>query len=353
MRRISGALAAVLLLLILCARLGTEAFRLLGYYDLFLSGRDLLMNRKVTSVEVSDTIRNKDGETIPVYRLDDGRTILYQGHTYRLNEDLATILVLGIDQKLTEEDTIYGEGGQCDVVMLVGLDTKTGKTTVLNVSRETYAQVEVYSTDGAYVETRSEQLALAYAYGNGRETSCQNAVRSVSRLLYGLPISTYAAIDMEGILAANEAVGGVEVVSLMDYDGFDGIRFVKGESVELHDQAAERYIRFRSHTVEGNESRMAREKQWLTAFADKVVTRSIKKITFPVTLFSSLSPYMETSLTVPDVTFLSRCFLEHGAQFEFRNISGTYDLLNGSAVYYPDEVDLFEAILQVFYLQAD
>lgn len=352
-RRVAGGLAALLILLIFFARLGTGAFRVLGYYDLFLSGRDLLLNRSVTSVEVGDFLTGKDGEKVPVMRLDDGKSIIYKDHTYHLNEDLATILVLGIDQKITEEDALYGEGGQCDVVMLVGLDTRTGEATVLNISRETYAQVEVFSLDGVYIETRFEQLALAYAYGNGKDTSCENAVRAVSRLLYGLPIGSYAAIDMEGIIEANEAVGGVTVVSLLDYEGPDGIKFVKGESIELHDKTAERYIRTRSHTVEGNEARMERERQWLTAFSEKVVSRSIKRITFPVKLFSSLSPYMATSLTVPNVTFLSRCFLEHGARFEFCNISGTYDILNGSAVYYPDEVDLFEAVLRVFYLQVE
>ena len=352
LRRVSGWLALLIILLVGAARLGTEAFRLLGYYDLFLSGRNLLQNQEVSSVEIADHLTDGEGATIPVRRLDDGKTVIYQGHTYHLNENLATVLVLGIDQKITEEDATYGEGGQCDVIMLVGLDTKTGEATVLNLSRESYGQVEVYAKDGVYIETRYEQLALAYAYGNGKDSSCENAVRAVSRILYGLPISSYVAIDMEGITEANEAVGGVTVVSMIDYDK-NNIKFVKGEPVELHGEAVDRYIRYRTSTMTGNEARMLRQRQWLTEFSQLVVTRSIKRITFPVTLFSSLSPYMATSLKVPDVTFLSRCFLQHGARFEFRNVAGTYDILNKSAVYYLDEVDLFEAVLQVFYLRED
>ncbi len=352
-RRVSAGAAVLLILLIFFARLGTEAFRVLGCYDLFLSGRDLLLNRNATSVDIADSLTSKDGETIPVYRLDDGKTIIYKGHTYHLNEDLVTVLFLGIDREISEEDTVAGEGGQCDVVMLMGMDTKTGEATVLNISRETYAQVEIFSSNGHYIETQYQQIALSYAYGNGKDTSCENAVRSVSSLLYGLPVSSCVAIDMEGIQAANEAVGGVKLTSLVDYKGPDGITFVKGKTYELHGAELDRYIRLRAHTMEGNENRMRREKQWITEFCDLVVTRSIRNITFPVKLFSSLSPYMSTTLTVPNVTFLSSCFLRNGARFEFRNIDGTYDILNGSAVFYPDEVDLFEAILQVFYLQVD
>ena len=345
-KRISAGIVLLLFLLIGIARLGTEAFRIMGYYDLFLGGKGLLRNRGVTSVDISDSISD-------ALVLDDGTTIIYNGHTYRLNKNLATVLFLGIDQTITEEDTLYGAGGQCDVILLAGMDTKTGEATLLNISREAYAQVEVFSASGIYMETRYEQLALAYAYGNGRDTSCENAERAVSRLLYGLPIGSYVAIDMDGVLEANEAVGGVTLSSLIDYEGPDGISFQKGKKVELHGKTAERYIRYRSHNLYGNVNRMERQKQYLTEFSKQVVKQSKKNITFPVKLFSSLSSYMATSLTVPDVTFLSRCFLKNGAHFTFRSVGGNYDLLNGSAVCYLDEVDLFEAILQVFYVQVD
>ena len=71
-------------------------------------------------------------------------------------------------------------------------------------------------------------------------------------------------------------------------------------------------------------------------------------------LFSALSPYMITDMELPDVTFLSSCFLQHGANFSFRSIDGTYTTdSEGHSLFLPDEVDLFEAVLQVFYVQAD
>ena len=68
---------------------------------------------------------------------------------------------------------------------------------------------------------------------------------------------------------------------------------------------------------------------------------------------SALAPYMVTNLTVPDVTFLSSTFLNHGAAFTLRGLSGTYGVLNKTAVYYLDELDLFEAVLELFYTPVD
>ena len=51
--------------------------------------------------------------------------------------------------------------------------------------------------------------------------------------------------------------------------------------------------------------------------------------------------------------FLSSTFISHGAEFDFRTIEGTPDKLNGSTVLYLDEIDLFEAVLQMFYVQVD
>ena len=62
---------------------------------------------------------------------------------------------------------------------------------------------------------------------------------------------------------------------------------------------------------------------------------------------------MVTSLEIPDVTFLSSVFLSHGADFQFRTISGTFGKLDGSTVLYPDETDLFEAVLELFYKRVD
>ena len=305
-------------------------------------------------VDVPTAVMRGEEETERIIRGEDGTSLEYNGHRYEINRDLLTILVLGIDNSLEREDTLYGDGGQSDVVLLVGFDTETGKATMLNISREAYAQVEVYAADGKFVETRFEQLCLAYAYGEGKELSCENTVRSVTRLLYGLPISSYLALDMDAIVKANDIIGGVKLRALESMKLPDGTYIEEGELVQLYGRNLETYLRRRDQSkVDSNGPRMEREQQFMLEFIKALVAKSKSDFTFPVTLFQKLSDDLITDLSLSRVTFLSSCFLEHGAAFSMRSIDGSYGKLNGSPVYYLDDTDLFEAVLQVFYKQVD
>ena len=352
-RRITGGVLALVILLLTLVRAGAETFKLLSYADVLIGGSRMLVYGNVSQVDLPEAVKNReDDEPVPIVRLDDGTSIRYNGHTYRLNRDLTTVLFLGIDHPIHDVEVI-GTGGQSDVILLGIIDTKTGKTSVLNISREAYAQVDIYSVSGMFVETKFEQITLAYNYGDGKHTSAQNSVRSVSRLLYGLPISSYIALDLDGIMAVNEAVGGVTVEALEELD-MPGNRVLRpGEQIELHGKDLERYIRARGTGVESNAARMERQKQYITEFAKVVVNKSKSDLSFPVELFSAVAPYMVTNLEIPDVAFLSSTFLSHGASFSLRDIDGSYDMLGDNAVYYLDETDLFEAVLELFYTQVD
>ncbi|MBR6413903.1 MAG: LCP family protein [Oscillospiraceae bacterium] len=364
-RRLVRSAVVVAVLLLALARIGTEAIKLLTYADLLLGGGRMLVYGDVQKVDLGASIA-RNGLSIPILtevpeeaptedyilKLNDGTTIVYQGHTYELNRNLTTVLLLGIDHTIQDE-TLPGNGGQSDVILLAGLDTVTGEANLLEISREANAEVDVYSISNRFIETRFEQITLAYAYGNGRETSCENTVRAVSRLLFGLPISAYLAIDLDGLMEANEVIGGVTVKSLIDVQLPDGTNVKEGDMVELHGKNLERYIRTRTEALDGNQKRMERQKQFLLEFTKQAVARAKENLTFPVELFSALSPYTVTNLDISDVTFISSVFLNHGAQFNLRTIQGTLEQYNESSIYYLDEVDLFEAVLQVFYNRID
>lgn len=351
-KRVGAGLLALLILALGLARLGAEAFKLMAYADVFISGRRMLIYRDVTGPDLED-LDLGDDEDHRFQQLDDGSTILYQGHTYRLNRDLTTVLCLGIDRDIQESDT-PGTSGLCDVVLLVGIDTKTGETTVLNIPRETYGQVDMYSVEGHFVETRFEQICMAYSYGNGKDTSGRRAMDTVSRLLYGLPISSFLAIDMDVLQTVNEAVGGVTVDSMIEGKFPDGSQVKRGEPIELHGKNLEYYIRTRSHTtLDANAARNERQRQYLTELVRVAAARSRKDLRFPLRLFTTLTEELATDLELPDVTFLSRVFLRQGANFSYRTLGGSYGYIRNSPVLYADETELFEAMLELFYKRAD
>ena len=112
------------------------------------------------------------------YELQEGQ-IRYNGKTYQYKDNLMNILCLGIDSRdgIAKEKT-PGKAGQADCVILAVLDDEAKTVQLINISRDSMVPVHVYATDGSYVEDRTEQLALQYAYGNGRDWSCQ-LIRSV------------------------------------------------------------------------------------------------------------------------------------------------------------------------------
>ena len=381
-RKLSAGLILLLVLALSAVRVSAAYFKLRSFADLYIGGKNLHTLEDVSQVDFNRTVDRPEDAPVPEKSIlvvedpaeippsaehnekvalsyNNGTTVVYNGHTYQLNTNLYTVLFMGIDTSIHGTEHTIGTAGQADVILLIGIDISNGKTTILNISREAYAQVEEYSVNNQFIETRFEQLALAYASGNGKETSCENTMRSVSHLLYNLletpdgSCRPYLALDMNGIQAANETLGGVTVKSKITQLMPDGTDLHEGDLIELHGANLDRYIRTRTGDVNANAARMDRQKQYMTEFAKLAIARTRQDLSFPVDLFSSLSPYMVTNLSISEVTNLSSCFMEHGAQFSFRSIDGDYGVLNESAVLYLDEADLFEAVLQMFYLQQD
>lgn len=77
--------------------------------------------------------------------------------------------------------------------------------------------IDLYTVGGEFVRTENMQLCLAYAYGDGGTSSCENVTTAISRILANVPVEKYFALDLSGIAPLNDAVGGVTVTSLYDF----------------------------------------------------------------------------------------------------------------------------------------
>ena len=144
-------------------------------------------------------------------------------------------------------------------MFLITIDTETGDTNLVNISRETMTDIGIYSSEGNYIETQKAQICLAYAYGDGAESSCRNELDAVKKLFYNVPINSYLSLDLQGIGEINEAMGGVTVVSPETIG-----TFVAGETYTLKGTQAQSFVRDRSHeTVEGNNLRIERQRVYL------------------------------------------------------------------------------------------
>lgn len=277
---------------------------------------------------------------------NDGEYIVYNGETYKLNTNITNFLLMGIDKRELNDTAVNGTNGQADVIVLAALDTSTGKFTLINISRDTMTDVAVYSKGGAYTGTSKQQICLSYAYGLDEEKSCNNTVSSVSRLFYNIPINTYLSLDLDGISALNDSIGGVDVVSPETIGDFK-----EGESYHLQGESAESFVRIREHeTPEGNSLRMKRQEVYVNQFINKIFSMTKQDLSTPLKLFNASADYTCTNLTPSRVTYLGGTLVKNGSlSVEMTQVPGEITMGEKYAEFNVDEKGFYELFLSIFY----
>lgn len=295
-------------------------------------------------------------QSVEVQLSDNGKTVTYNGQKYRYNNDMATILCIGVDKDNIQEEynanQSLSEVGQSDALYLVALDTDNGNTTVFSIPRDTIADINIYDQNGKFLQTDKRQICQAYAYGDGKESSCKNTVTAVSRLFSGLPIQTYFAIDLSAIAPINDTIGGV-TVTMIDNSFYD-INFVhhfKGETLTLYGDNARKYVQQRDvNYLESTTDRVERQVNYLNAFSSKALAMTKKDITTPVSLYNVVSSNSVTNLNASKITALATCLIDNGVEnLDFKTIPGTLTSDGTYARYIIDEQKLYEMILETYY----
>ena len=98
-----------------------------------------------------------------------------------------------------------------------------------------------YSSSGAYAGDVRTQLCMAYSYGTTNEASCLNVIKSLSKLMYGMPVNSYFSLDLEAVRVMTDAVGGVVVPEYTD-----DLTKPTGRNVTVSGKQAEIYVRDRN-----------------------------------------------------------------------------------------------------------
>ena len=301
--------------------------------------------------EIKEDITAPDGVQIE----EDGKYVIYNGEKYCYNEHIINILCMGIDTSIQgTEEGVIGENGQADAIILAVIDTQTGQLHLVNISRDSMVDVNRYNVEGKYLGTEKMQLCLAYSYGDGKDDSCLNTARSVSRLMYGMPIHAWAAIDYSGISVLNDEVGGVTVEVLEDLSSKDPA-LVAGRTVTLTGQQAHTYVRTRDTSLlESNNQRMARQKQYMTAFLKTFFSKTKSDLTLPLKLYQNAAGYMVTDIGPQETVYLSSLVLQKGfTEGNMDSVPGQIVQGEVYAEFIPDDKALYELILKVFYTKVD
>ncbi len=290
--------------------------------------------------------------------LFEENTVFWNGKTYKRNTYVKAVLCMGVDRDgPMTETTLSGDGGQADGIFLLANDTARGSMKILLIPRD--SMTEITKTDTSWTETNGaklgevvDHLSLSYAYGDGREKSCEYTKQAVSHLLMGLKIDSYMAADLEIIASLNDEVGGVTVtIPTMGMEQADP-EFVFGQTVRLKGEQAERFVRFRDTERDNSAiSRMEQQKLYISGFFQAVKEKNRTESNITEHLFEMSQDYMVTDMAKDEYLKLAINALEGEGltSASFKMAPGTGTATETYDEYYVDQEALVPILLDLFY----
>ena len=274
------------------------------------------------AIEIVAPVDQKSGEEL-MHTDQHGRMISYKGKDYVLNENIVCITFIGVDNGTDEDENLR----MSDAIYLVTIDVTSGKVRIVGISRDTMADVDLYSSQGKYIDTEHIQLSYAYSYHNDEVTGGQNTNAALSHLFFGYPFKNYFAINLDALDTINNSIGGVTLTSQMTFvSPLDGRTVNQGEIITLRGKEAEYYIRYRdTEQLDSNNDRMQRQKQYILAFFDSIIPAVKKDFSRIETLYRSTAVNSDSNLTLSDLVYLASIVvpkLNSGQEVEYVALQG-------------------------------
>ena len=278
----------------------------------------------------------------------DQETVEVDGVTYRKKSRLTAILVMGVDHD-TQDSYEYRKAGQADFLRLVVLDKENKTVQQLQIDRDTMTPVTVLGLLGDRYEPVTEQICLGYAFGDGRESSCEVTVEAVENLLGGQSIDQYLAMGLDVISTLNDLAGGVTVTLEDDFSAIDPA-MTKGTTLTLQGDQAETYVRTRrSIGVGTNKARMVRQEAYIKQLSVQLDEKLQRDQSFASDAYDALQPYLTTSMAKGQLVNEAWAAKDY-TRLDTIKPDGTYQVgEDGFMEFYPDADALQQAVLQLFY----
>ncbi|MGG5358130.1 MULTISPECIES: LCP family protein [unclassified Enterococcus] len=163
-----------------------------------------------------------------------------------------SVLLLGLDTGGLGRT----EQGRSDTMMVVTVNPKQKKSTIISLDRDIYTNIVGYGT--------VDKLNHAYAFGG-----VDMAMDSIEQLL-DIPIDHYVTINLDGMEDLINAVGGIEVNNKIDFT-LDGVHVGVGKQT-LDGEKGLAYSRMRHEDPEGDIGRQRRQREVVTKIVNKVLS---------------------------------------------------------------------------------
>ncbi len=220
------------------------------------------------------------------------------------------MLLLGVDK---DQDRVnsseYGAAESAyrtDSIMLVRVDPKAKRVTLVSIHRDTLVDLGEYG---------QQKINAAYSVGGPSYT-----VKTISEFA-GVPISHYAELDFDNFVKIVDAIGGVEVDVPVKVDDSTGTGKVieKGKQTLNGDQALVLCRARHAYDAygDGDRYRAANQRMVISAIAKKILTLDPASM---ATMVSKLADSVTTDLDATSILTLAT---------QFRGIDTTKDIYSG------------------------
>lgn len=246
-------------------------------------------------------------------------------------EDSAfTILVAGIEN---QEKAKYGRS---DVLMVVTVNPKTGKISMLNIPRDTRI----------YISKMGYEDKINHAYANG---GINYTVPTVEELL-DIKIDYYVSTDFKGFEDIVNTVGGVDVEVPFTFkaqltESLKWKTYTKGP-MYLNGNEALAYVRMRKKDPQGDAGRNIRQKDVIKAVIDKAT--SLSSITKLDDMIKDVGNNVKTNIPSSEYFGLIKMYQKiKDNPIEQLVLEGYDDRLNGVSYFFIKEDSLEEVKKQL------
>ncbi len=209
------------------------------------------------------------------------------------------LLLIGVDKdEGRTNDPSYGKddsGYRSDSIMLTRIDPSEKKVTMVSIHRDT-----MYD----FGEHGVQKINAAYTIGQEAFTT-----KTISDFA-GVPISHYAEVDMDGLAAVIDVIGGIDIEIDMDIKDpyYTGLDLKKGKH-HLDGHTAALFCRCR-HAYDalgdGDRYRAANQRMVISTVAKKILTSNPATIASTV---STMASYVRTDMDVQSIVSLALQFV--------------------------------------------
>ena len=228
------------------------------------------------------------------------------------DNDSFSVLLLGID------NGAYGRGtevGRSDTMLVVTVNEKLGKTTIVSIPRDSYTEIIGYGIN--------DKINHAYAFGQEKMS-----INSVQNML-NLPIDYYVTVDMGGLMGLVDAVGGLDITPVLTFT-YEGESFTEGVDRHVDGEAALRYARMRYDDPEGDMGRQKRQQYVIQKLLEKLL--NITSVTRYEEILKTLENSVRTNFTLDKLLSIKNNYPKALKNLESDKISGSGTMIGG--VYY-------------------